>query len=136
MPAGTYDILLFAGHRRGNGQPLLLASSYVLSRGIVLGQVNRIEMTLGTFDVSVAAPANVLPSANFTVTVNIDTRNPLVAGLPGSGSSIPLSLSYQSGTVALPFISHGGNLGRRRSVRHEISSFLHAVPDTFLLPWA
>jgi len=112
VPAGTYDILLFAGHRPGNGQPLLLASSYVLNRGIVLGQVNRVEMELGTFDVGLAAPASVLPSAGFTVTVDIDTRNPLITELPGSGSGIALSLSYQGGSVTLPFVSSAGNLWR------------------------
>ena len=113
VPAGTYDILLLAGHRRGNGSaPLLLASSYVLGREIVFGQVNRIYMRLATFDVSISAPGNVAPLANFSVAVEVDTGNPLVTGLPASGSGIPLSLSFQSGTVTLPFTSTSGNLWR------------------------
>ena len=45
IPVGTYDILLIAGHKRSNdSNPLLLASSYVLSRDIVSGKVNRINM--------------------------------------------------------------------------------------------
>jgi|GEM_PF-3388747 len=111
VPAGTYDILLFAGHRRGNNfSPLLLASSYVLNRGIVWGEVNQIHMVLETLDVNITAPDNVVPAEDFTVTVEVDTKNPLIAELPASGSGIPLNLSYQSGNVTLPFVSSSNNL--------------------------
>ena len=111
VPAGTHDILLFAGHRRTAGSnPLLLASSYMLDRQLVVGIVNEVEMQLATFDVSITAPDNVDSAENFPVTVDVYTANPLITELPASGAGIPLSLFSQSGTVTLPFAGTGHNL--------------------------
>jgi hypothetical protein len=79
IPAGTYDILLLAGHKPESQGPLLLASSYVENRDIVLGPVNQIAMELNTLDINIIAPNSVTVTENFMIDVVINTKNPLIS---------------------------------------------------------
>jgi len=101
IPAGTYDILLLAGYSSGV-RNMLLASSYVLGREIVLGSVNQIQMQLAIFDVNIIAPNNVNVNEPFTVSVEMYTKNPMI----GQGSW-HLQGSWYSGWVASAGFSNG-----------------------------
>jgi len=79
VPVGIYDILLLAGYQAESGKtPLLLASSYVLERSIILGNVNQINMTLATFDIDITAPSSVILAGQYNVEIEINTKNPLI----------------------------------------------------------
>ena len=86
IPPGNYDILLFAGDKDyfSNYDPLLLASSYSQDIMISLEETNTINLILATFDIDITAPSKVIVGSDYTLNINIDTKNPLINGF-GSG---------------------------------------------------
>jgi len=80
IPVGTYDVLLFAGNRNisFSPTPLLLASSFVQNIDITLTGENIINLELNTIDVRISAPENVSLGETFSISVEIDTKNPLI----------------------------------------------------------
>lgn len=78
IPTGIYDILLLAGCRPDGNTPLLLASSYILDRSIVLDQVNEINMVLATIDIDIVAPNNVSLAQQFNFEIKIETKNTII----------------------------------------------------------
>jgi hypothetical protein len=85
IPEGNYDVLLFAGDEGyyANYDPLLLASSYAQNVDITLTGPNVINMELATFDVDIIAPSKVAFGAEYSITVIIDTKNPLLVWMGG-----------------------------------------------------
>jgi hypothetical protein len=85
IPEGNYDILLFAGDKEyaSNYDPLLLASSYAQNVDITLIGPNVINMELATFEVDIIAPSKVAFGTTYSITVTIDTRNPLLVWMGG-----------------------------------------------------
>ena len=76
---GTYDILLFAGNNSSSfSSPILLASSHLSNKNIILGQINQINMELATFDKDFIAPEYCIVGESFTVDVEINANNPLI----------------------------------------------------------
>jgi hypothetical protein len=78
IPVGTYDILLLAGYKGGNTNPLLLASSYVMSRSLTLEETNEVNMVLATVDVNIVCSDTVALGDTFNVKIEVDTKNPLL----------------------------------------------------------
>jgi hypothetical protein len=78
IPIGTYDILLLAGYKGENTNPLLLASSYVMSRSLVLEETNEVNMVLATVDVNIVCSETVALGDTFDVKIEVDTKNPLL----------------------------------------------------------
>jgi len=87
IPIGTYDILLFAGNKdvSFSPTPLLLASSFALNVNIVSTEKNIINMELNTIDININCPENVPIGDTFSISVEIDTKNPLI--IIGSSNS-------------------------------------------------
>jgi hypothetical protein len=78
IPVGTYDILLLAGNK-DEYYSLVLASSYVLGRSIVLEEVNKIDMVLATVVVDIISPDTVTIGGTFNPRVEINVKNPLLS---------------------------------------------------------
>lgn len=80
IPIGTYDILLLAGYKHDSNPtfPLLLASSYVVNKNIILEQINEINMSLNTTDITITTPNNVFIADTFDIEIEINTKNPLI----------------------------------------------------------
>ena len=119
IPVGNYDILLFAGYKYSSNTPILLASSYVLNRDIVLNQTNVIDMILETFDVDIYAPSSVSVATQFNISVEINTKNPLI-----NLSSNRFSLYY----------SIGDNYYNREGYFNKINNNLYRVTYSLTAP--
>jgi len=146
IPPGTYDILLLAGTSLQGGifgQPtlfpgfslrLLMASSSIRDREIVLDSVNQIHMVLGTLDVDITAPTQALAGQNFPVSVEIAPNNPLVMEeLRRSPRTVSVDFDRVSvlGDFSAPLTEVKDNL-----LRADITATAPSTPGgTVLLTW-
>jgi len=78
IPEGTYDILLLAVESKRGGSPLLLASSYVLNRSVSLATENKVEMTMASIHLEIAAPLKTPVLAEYDVGFTFNPQNPLL----------------------------------------------------------
>ena len=83
VPEGQYDVLLLTGYKYENPDlfycPFLLASSYIEGQSIFKNDENAISMSLGTLDTHIICYDNVTVNQRFSVTIIIDTKNPLLS---------------------------------------------------------
>jgi len=80
IPAGQYDILLFAGHKvdEVTEWASLLASAYKQGQNILLEEENIINLTLNLFKNDIDVPPVVHVGIDFEVNVHFDFQNPLI----------------------------------------------------------
>jgi hypothetical protein len=91
IPEGNYDILLFAGHKDDpDGYASLLASSYAQNVDITLTGPNVINMELASFDVDIIVPSKVAFGTTYSITLTIDTKNPLLVWKGGGWFGLDL----------------------------------------------
>jgi hypothetical protein len=96
VPAGTYDILVYAGHVDSAVSSIykfLLASAYSEGKVLVVGE-NTVNMTLVPLTFSLTVPATATIGEQFTVSASIDTKNPLLTITPDVFTTGGLQSTY------------------------------------------
>jgi hypothetical protein len=96
IPVGTYDILLLAGYKEENATPVLLASSYVTNKSLILEETNEINMVLATVDVNIICSDTVALGDTFNIHIEVDTKNPLL--ILSWSNAINEYLKYNNGS--------------------------------------
>jgi len=99
---GNYDILLFAGAKDylATYVPLLLASSYAQDATIILEESNVVNLVLATFEIDLIAPAKVLTGEDYSLSIFINTKNPLISNFSSGGFSS--DIYYSGGMIDIP----------------------------------
>ena len=100
IPVGNYDVLLLAGNKPNAGStPLLLASSFALNVNIILAEKNVINMELGVVDVDIHCDTNIIVGEQFSPSIEIDTKNPLLDAAMGVSQSLYFNKGDSSGDI-------------------------------------